>query len=150
MVISSLNIKLLEDRLRVVNETLMRLKRFGTLSEEDFFKGDNPAAVESYLRRSLEAIFDIGRHILAKVAGKGIVEYKEIARELGIKGVITQDLASRLIIMAGYRNRLVHFYHMVTDRELYDIVKGNLGDAEDYIREIKDFLENYIRRLKDE
>ncbi len=26
----------------------------------------NPAAAESYLRRSLEAIFDIGRHILAK------------------------------------------------------------------------------------
>lgn len=45
MVISNLNIKLLEDRLRAVNETLMRLKRLGTLIRE--IKG----FLENYQRR---------------------------------------------------------------------------------------------------
>ncbi|RKY44605.1 MAG: hypothetical protein DRP81_05315 [Candidatus Omnitrophota bacterium] len=43
--------------------------------EADFLHEDTPAIAESYLRRSLEAIFDIGRHIIAKSAEKGIVEY---------------------------------------------------------------------------
>ncbi len=37
------------------------------------------AIAESYLRRSLEAIFDVGRHITSETVGKGIVEYKGIA-----------------------------------------------------------------------
>lgn len=43
------------------------------------------------------------------------------------KEVITDGLSKRLIQMADYRNRLVHFYHEVTDRELHDIIKENLG-----------------------
>jgi hypothetical protein len=40
------------------------------------------AAAESYLRRSLEALFDIGRHILVKSFAFPATEYKEIARGL--------------------------------------------------------------------
>lgn len=40
------------------------------------------AAAESYLRRSLEALFDIGRHILAKKFAFPATEYKEIAKGL--------------------------------------------------------------------
>lgn len=77
MVISNLNIKLVEDRLGFISKSVARLKRLSYLDEEDFLGDDNPAIAESYLRRSLEAIFDVGRHIIAKTAGKGIVEYKE-------------------------------------------------------------------------
>jgi len=56
----------------------------------------------------LEAIFDIGRHVIAKSAGKPVVEYKEIASLPGKRGIITMEHAERLRLMAGYRNRLVH------------------------------------------
>ncbi len=95
------------------------------------------------MRRSLEAIFDIARHIIAKTAGKGVVEYKEIANTLGDTGVITKSQAERLRLMAGYRNRLIHFYHEVTDKELYLILKNNLSDMENYVKEIKSFIEKY-------
>jgi uncharacterized protein YutE (UPF0331/DUF86 family) len=77
MVISNLNIKLIEDRLGFVNKAIAKLKRLSHLDEIDFLTDDNPAIAESYLRRSLEAVFDIGRHIIAKTAGKGIVEYRQ-------------------------------------------------------------------------
>jgi len=91
MVISNLNIKLIEDRLGFINKAVAKLKKTAILSEGDFFNGDSPAVAESYIRRSLEAMFDIGRHITAKTAGKGIVEYKEIANALGNAGVITKE-----------------------------------------------------------
>jgi uncharacterized protein YutE (UPF0331/DUF86 family) len=77
MVISNLNIKLIEDRLGFVNKAIAKLKRLSHLDEKNFLADDNPAIAESYLRRSLEAVFDIGRHIIAKTAGKGIVEYRQ-------------------------------------------------------------------------
>lgn len=143
MVISNLNIKLIEDKLGFINEALARLKRLSLYSEEEFLREDNPAIAESYLRRSLEAVFDIGRHIVAKTAGKGIVEYKEIAKTLGDKGVLSKGCSESLILMAGYRNRLVHFYHEVTDKELYTILKENLGDIKNFVVEIKRFIESY-------
>ena len=146
MVISNLNIKLIEDRLGFISKAVARLKRLSYLDEQDFLNDDNPAIAESYLRRSLEAIFDIGRHIIAKTAGKGIVEYKEIASALGDRGVITKQLAERLRLMAGYRNRLVHFYHEVNDKELYLITKSNLADIEDFVKEMRTFMESYRQK----
>ena len=146
MVISNLNTKLIEDRLGFISKAVARLKRLSYLDERDFLDDDSPAIAESYLRRSLEAIFDIGRHIIAKTAGKGIVEYKEIASALGDRGVITKHLAERLRLMAGYRNRLVHFYHEVNDKELYLITKSNLADIEDFVKEMKTFIESYRQK----
>ena len=143
MVISNLNIKLIEDRIGLINRSITRLNKLSSLREETFLDGDTPAIAESYIRRSLEAIFDVGRHIIARTAGKGIVEYKEVANALGTAGVVTKDLAERLRLMAGYRNRLIHFYHEITDRELFLIVKNNLSDMENFVKEIKTFIEKY-------
>ena len=143
MVISNLNIKLIEDRLGSINRSIIRLKNLSSLQEETFLDGDTPAIAESYIRRSLEAIFDVGRHIIARTAGKGIVEYKEVASALGSAGVVTKGLSERLKLMAGYRNRLIHFYHEVTDKELFLIVNNNISDMEDFVKEIKTFIEKY-------
>jgi uncharacterized protein YutE (UPF0331/DUF86 family) len=108
----------------------------------------NPPFVESYLRRSLEAIFDIGRHILSKTYGFREIEYKAIAKELGEREVITKELSGLLQEMAGYRNRMVHFYREVTPDELYDIVLNNLKDLDRFIKEIVTFLKAYEEMKK--
>ncbi len=149
MVISSLNTKLIEDRLGFITKSIVKLKKLSNLDEGRFLTDDNPAIAESYLRRSLEAIFDIGRHIIAKRAGKGIIEYKEIAGSLGNIGVITSGLAERLRLMAGYRNRLVHLYHEVTDKELFIITQDNLSDIEIFVIEIKEFIQEYKKQKND-
>ena len=51
-------------------------------------------AAESCLRRSLEALFDTGRHILAKGYGLGISEYKEIASKLQEMGIFSKKKRS--------------------------------------------------------
>ncbi len=81
----------------------------------------NVAAADSYLRRSLEALMDLGRHILAKGLGRAASEYREVPRQLHAAGVLDEATSRRMSDMAGYRNRLVHFYDEVTPRELYEI-----------------------------
>ena len=58
----------------------------------------------------------------------GVSEYKEIAAQLGQKSVLAAEDAARLRVMAGYRNRLVHFYHEVSPEELFDICSTQLTD----------------------
>ena len=42
--------------------------------------------------------------------------------------------------MAGYRNRLTHFYADVTPEEIYAIINENLGDFDIFIEAVKRIL----------
>lgn len=44
--------------------------------------------------------------------------------------------------MAGYRNRLVHFYHEVTFEELFQIIQEDIGDIGEVVKEIKEYIVN--------
>lgn len=75
--------RIVADRLdwvqRMVDE--IRTLPLGSLDE---FSADrrNIGAAESCLRRALEALLDLGRHLLAKIFGEAVTEYKKIAEEL--------------------------------------------------------------------
>jgi len=79
------------------------------------------AAAESYLRHALEALFDIGRHILAKKFAYPATEYKEIAKGLSENRVLVEKEAELMRKVAGYRNRMVYFYHEISPEELHEI-----------------------------
>jgi uncharacterized protein YutE (UPF0331/DUF86 family) len=148
MVISKLNIDKIERNLSLIQEFLLELKNLSSLSKDEFLSDKrNPAAAESYLRRSLETIFDIGRHILAKSYGFKELEYKNIARELGDKGIVDKEYSNTLVKMAGYRNRMVHLYHEITSEEIYNILTDHLSDIERFISEIVRFIENYKKTI---
>ncbi|MBI5187626.1 MAG: DUF86 domain-containing protein [Nitrospirae bacterium] len=149
MVISSLNTTRILELLRFIETCLKELRPFSAMALEEFLSDrKNPPFVESYLRRSLEAVFDISRHILAKTYGFKEIEYKVIARELGKMGVVTKELSDVLYTMAGYRNRMVHFYREVIPEELYHIVVNNLKDFDSFNREIVAFLKAYEEKTR--
>ncbi|OGV97266.1 MAG: hypothetical protein A2W53_08660 [Nitrospinae bacterium RIFCSPHIGHO2_02_39_11] len=142
------NIQMLTGRIDVIRTALSHLQEISKVSKEDFLKDYRyPASAETFLRHCLEAIFDIGRHILAKTDKVRLThEYKDIARGLGKSGVISKALMNKLLEMAGYRNRIVHFYHEITDEEIYHILKNDLSDIKRFIEEIGKFMKKYADR----
>lgn len=109
------NQKVIIDRLDFVIRMIGDIRSLPLGSLEEFMQDRrNIGAAESCLRRALEALLDLGRHLLAKVFGLGVAEYKKVADELEQNKVLTRESARRLRLLAGYRNRLVHFYHEVT------------------------------------
>lgn len=131
MIPSRVSRRVIGDRLALIAGYLNELRAL-PLADPGQFLGDrrNVAAAESYLRRSLEALLDIGRHILAKGFGTGVSEYKEIATRLKDRQVLADNEAALLFQLAGYRNRMVGLYHEITPDELYQICIGQLGDIE--------------------
>lgn len=115
------------------------------LDTYDAFRADprNAAAAESYLRRALEALLDLGRHVLAKGFGRAVTEYKDVARALAETGVLDDGHATLLRRFAGYRNRLVHFYHEVSGVELYEICTGELDDVETVLAAVLKWIDTH-------
>lgn len=120
-------------------EKLLKLKEKGL---EEFKNNEEVFALSQfYLRQALEGVFHIGEHILSRLNGGRAAEYKEIAKLLGEKGVVNKNFAaSSLKDMAGYRNRLTHFYAEITPEEIYNILQNNLEDISLFLKEIKNFL----------
>lgn len=107
------------------------------------------AAGDSYLRRALEALLDLGRHLLAKGFGRAPAEYAEVARQLGEVGVLEAAVAARLVLMARYRNRMVHFYDEITDAELFDLLTTRLVDIDEVIAGVRHWLVRHPERVAD-
>ena len=107
------------------------------------------AAGESYLRRMLEALLDIARHVLAKGFARGPSEYAEVARQLGETGVLTPAQAERLVRMARYRNRLVHVYDQVTAPELYELLARRRTDIDETVGAVADWMAAHPDRVVD-
>ena len=123
--------RVVANRLDLIDSLLREIRSLPLENQSGFFADRrNIWSAESCLRRSLEALFDVGRHILAKGFGSGVSEYKEIPLRLQEKTVLTETEAKLLTVLTGYRNRLVHFYHEVSALELFEICSRQLGDLE--------------------
>ncbi|OGO39214.1 MAG: hypothetical protein A2W35_16855 [Chloroflexi bacterium RBG_16_57_11] len=137
------------DRLQWINRMLAVIRDLPVNDREAFFSDTrNSMTAESGLRRALEALFDLGRHILAKGFGFGVSEYKEIAIRLRELKVISDEDARLLIILAGYWNRLVHFYHEVDPKELYDICANRLTDIEKIALAYQKWIGQHVDNLE--
>ena len=72
---------------------------------------------------------DIGSHILSRIPGARPSSYKDIPRLLERHKILPNEYASnQLTKMAGYRNRMVHFYGEITEQEIYNIIQEELQD----------------------
>ena len=108
------------------------------------------AAGESFLRRALEGLLDLGRHVLAKGFGKVVPEYAGVAAELEGQGILAPEQAQKLRLMARYRNRMTHFYDAITPAELYGILAEERGDVEMILAAIQAWLSAHPEVVSDE
>ncbi|HYG62788.1 MAG TPA: DUF86 domain-containing protein [Thermoanaerobaculia bacterium] len=135
----TISLKVVHDRLGLVESGLRDLRALPVDSFETFLEDfRNAAAAESLLRRTIEALLDTARHLLAKQFGEGTLEYKKVAQlavEHGL--VLDPETGKRFVLIAGYRNRLTHFYDQVTPEELYGILREELGDLESIVAELR-------------
>jgi len=63
-------------------------------------------------------------------------------------GVLGAEETRLFQTMAGYRNRMVHFYDEISDRELYQICTHQLGDVERVLDAILAWLRSHPDRVE--
>lgn len=122
------------------------LKALQTLSQQsatEFAQGSGHKLAAYHLHRTLEGVFNIASHILSRLPGEAAHSYKDMALGLGKHGIVPKDFSrGPFVKMAGYRNRLVHFYAEVTPEELYDVISRHMADIETFCQAIKAVLQH--------
>lgn len=145
---SRLSARVVSERVAWVQRMTAGICALPLTSFEAFMADPHVApAAESYLRRALEALLDLGRHLLAKGFGQSAAEYREIALQLERVGVLQENDARLLGILAGYRNRLVHFYSEVGAQELYEICSQRMGDVDRVLDALRAWIAAHPDRL---
>ncbi len=133
-------------RIEGIEAELVELNKLAAQNITEFSSGSGYKLAQYHLHRALEGVFNISSHILARIPGGQATQYKEIAQKLGEHGVVPKDFAeTKLVEMAKYRNRLVHFYAEVTPEELYKILTQDLGDFDVFLSAVKDLLTQPVK-----
>lgn len=129
-----LNRDTLKSRISIIEESLKSLERFQGKTFEEFKKNPDHYRIAYFdIQRALEAVMDIASHILSRIPGTRPTSYKDLAIFLGKNKIVPMEFAENtLLLMAGYRNRMVHFYAEITNLELYTLIQERLKDFEEF------------------
>jgi uncharacterized protein YutE (UPF0331/DUF86 family) len=148
---SKIRLKTVATRAELIREMLAAIETLPLGSEAELSADPRMlAAGESFLRRALEGLLDLGRHVLSKGFGKVVPDYASVADELAAYGVLPPETAAKLRLMARYRNRMVHFYDEILPGELYGILAGQRGDVEEVLATIQRWLAAHPEICDDE
>lgn len=136
------NLALIAERTNIIRSSVNRLTLLAKMSPEEFCGNEDAVDIaENRLRCALEALFDLGRHLLVK-SGAGVPrDYHSVITMLRESKFLPEDYAAKITGMAGYRNRLIHDYNKVTPQELYQIIQTRLSDLELFCRYVVDQID---------
>lgn len=129
------------EKLNIINDSLLKLERLSSLTLEEFMSDfRNYDSAKYNFIKAIEAMIDIGNHIIARRKLGIPKSFSDTFEILGNNNIISRDKVENYKAMARFRNRLVHFYHRVDDQEVYSILRSNLSDFEFFVESIRNFL----------
>lgn len=97
---------------------------------------------ERLLEVMIQAMIDIGNHVIAGLLLKKPEDYRQVFDILAQNRVIPEELLPKVRALVGLRNLLVHEYFEIDHGRLYDEAKAVLADFEEFCKAIVHFLQN--------
>jgi uncharacterized protein YutE (UPF0331/DUF86 family) len=134
-----------ETMVKLVSElrkNVRRLKDLARTPEDQFL--NNPDKISSskyHFIVAIESAIDIGNHLIARNGYRVPEDYGDTFVVMGEVGALDREFADELRNMAKFRNRLVHLYWEVDDRQVYGILQNRLDDFKRFLNDIARFLE---------
>jgi len=128
-------------KLQDITRALDRLQSIQSQGQKSFLGDeDSQDIARSRLLIATEAALNICYHTAAKKLHKVPEDYAQCFQMLGEAGLIPKDLASRLSMMARFRNRLVHMYWDIDYCQVYEILSENLKDLDEFSQVVSTWL----------
>lgn len=95
---------------------------------------------ERFLHLAIECIMDIANHLISDLRFRKPENNRDIFEILYENKLIDSDLKHSLSNMASFRNILVHDYLKLDRGLVYNIIKNNLKDIEQFIKITADYI----------
>lgn len=133
--------EIIRKRLNRLDEYLAVLKKMQRYSFKEFNTDpERYGSAERFLHLAIEAVIDMGNHVIAESEFGVVNWYSDIPKILAEKEIISSELEQKWIRMIGFRNTLVHEYIDIDRKIVYDVLQNNIKDLEDLKRAFAKFL----------
>ncbi len=136
-----INPEKLHGLLRNLQSALDQLRQIAQMDRQRF-SGDAlvSGAAKYYLQTAIEACLDIGNHLISSEGYRAPRDYRDVFTVLEENSIVTDALAIKLRQMAGLRNRLVHLYWEIDDELIFQFLRTNLNDFDEYNQAVLNFI----------
>lgn len=105
-------------------------------SFEEYKSIEKKRACERLLQVSIESVIDICALIVTGLRLGLPSEEDDLFEKLAQAEIISSSIKETLNRMKAFRNILVHEYGRIDDRLVYEVLKNNLNDFEEFKKEI--------------
>ena len=138
---TKIDLSVIISRIEKIRIAAKKLARFVGLSVNDFkSNSDNIDIAERNLEVAIEAMLDIGNHIITISGFKKPDDYYDIFIILGKNHVLNMEFAESIAPLAGLRNAIVHDYMDIDHEQLLENIKNRLSDFEEFTKQIMLFV----------
>ncbi|MCS7217194.1 MAG: DUF86 domain-containing protein [Candidatus Bipolaricaulota bacterium] len=121
--------EVLRRRLEKLQEYLRILEGLAQVTEAEFLADPRiHGSAERFLQLAIEALLDLGAHVVAEMELGQVETYRDIPRTLEKAGYVPAELARRWEKIVGFRNILVHEYVDLDRRLVYTMLREGLED----------------------
>jgi len=116
-----------------LDEYLKILAKISKTPKETFLKDKILiGSAKYYLQVSIECCLNVANHIIASEKLRAPRDYSDSFLVIQEEGLISSELGDKLRQMAKFRNRLVHLYGEIDNTNVYEYIKGELKDIEEF------------------
>lgn len=134
----------LSAKMAKLKEAIDELKEIRNLPKNTFFTDKKIQHAVFYdFVMAIEAIVDVGNHILAQHFQKPQSTYKDVVQGLGEVGIIPKTLADRSEKMPDFRNVLIHIYENIDIDKVYKNLQKGPEEFEKFAKCFVKFLEKF-------
>jgi uncharacterized protein YutE (UPF0331/DUF86 family) len=132
----------IRNKLRAIKTCLEKLEELKKNSESEFLYDYKLTDTARHnLQIAVEAMLDIANHIIARHSFEIPKRNAESFIILCKHGILGREMQATYAAMARFRNRIVHMYDDVNNREVYRILQEHLNDYYSFVRDIVRYME---------
>ena len=130
--------------IRIVGElrkSLQRLSALAGIPEDQFVTdADKVASAKYHFIVAIEASIDLCNHLISRNRFRVPEDYGDTFRVMAEVGALSPEFADVLVSMGKFRNRLVHIYWEVDDRQVHQLLCNRLQDFRRFLKEMAQYL----------
>jgi uncharacterized protein YutE (UPF0331/DUF86 family) len=117
------------------------LQDLSAVPEAEFLKDpDKIGSAKYHFIVAIESCIDMCNHVISRNGYRAPEDYGDTFRVMNEEGALEPDFSDELVNMAKFRNRLVHIYLDVEDKQVFEILQNRLNDFKKFIDSISLFL----------
>jgi uncharacterized protein YutE (UPF0331/DUF86 family) len=124
-----------------LRKNLARLQALSSYDQDQFVNDpDKVASAKYHFIVAIEACIDLCNHVIARNRFRVPEDYGDTFRVMTEVGALSAEFAEELVKMGKFRNRLVHLYWDVDERQVHQLVGSRTGDFDKFLSAMATYL----------